>query len=153
MGIFPNIPKKEATVTWGCSSVVEPMLCMYEALGSIPGTSMRILSFFSSPRYFMPIPSFSPAEYALLLFHFSLLFPPLLTWKVNMIGATAEGRNKRRRRKKKGLFHIHECHQFNQLFHRDYHFTILLKRRKIQSKTGKKRKRKKPVCTFFSQNN
>ena len=153
MGIFPNIPKKEATVTWGCSSVVEPMLCMYEALGSIPGTSMRILSFFSSPRYFMPIPSFSPAEYALLLFHFSLLFPPLLTWKVNMIGATAEGRNKRRRRKKKKAYSTSTNVTNLTSF---FTWTTILQYylREERSKVRReKRKRKKPVCNFFGQNN
>ena len=29
---------------WGCSSVVERMLCMYEAPGSIPGISMFLLT-------------------------------------------------------------------------------------------------------------
>ena len=31
---------------WGCSSVVERMLCMYEAPGSIPGISIAMFCFY-----------------------------------------------------------------------------------------------------------
>ncbi len=44
--VFKSTKAEKTLIKWGCSSVVERMLCMYEVLGSIPSISNKCVMIF-----------------------------------------------------------------------------------------------------------
>ncbi len=44
--VFKSTKAEMTLIKWGCSSVVERMLCMYEVLGSVPSISKKCLMIF-----------------------------------------------------------------------------------------------------------
>ncbi len=44
--VFKSTKAEKTLIKWGCSSVVERMLCMYEVLGSIPSISKKCAMIF-----------------------------------------------------------------------------------------------------------
>lgn len=93
--IFSIISPNALSVWWGCSSVVEHMLCMYKALGSIPSTSSFSTTHFVSYTCF-----YSPK--------FIYTFLPTYKKKIKMIAIITRGRNENQNKRKLDAYLAHD---------------------------------------------